>query len=555
MRKKRKVPAHELAADVRAGWSDEKLREKYDVPPGVLHYLLKRLVHSGLITEMELFERTALSESDLFRAFSDQSKTILNCPICGKPFPDGEDQCWNCDTITSVFDLKVLMESVDSISDKEITPEKKEEEVALAFASQDLALIAACRDQTPERVRALLESGANMNSYDEEDITPLMAAASQGRLEIVELLLDWGADVNAVDRNGANAFFQAYSAGHRNVARLLAARGSNVTSQGGLVPENIVPVVKRAHSGARVVEAVLSVPAPSEKAGLRVSPPADFGSNGTKNGAAYEQARIKALAKAAGRGMIDHVELLLNKGVDVNSVSKNGNTPLMRASFKGHLAVARLLLARGADINAENAQGNSALLIASGACHPEIAALLLESGASANTKNLDGHTPLLLAATKDAAAIVEVLLKYGADPNDTDNNGDSPLMKAADHGFFVVAMLLLDAGAKVNAKNKLGNTALMKAAFRGHSRLLKLLLDAQPDVNTTNVYGNTALMKAVHKGHVDAIRLLLEAGADIEIRDNEGNTALMRATNKGDNNIVALLVDNPAVDRQEARLD
>ncbi len=549
MRKKRRIPAQELAIDVRAGLSDEQLREKYDVTAGVLQYLLKRLAHSGLITEMELFERTALSESDLMRAFSDHGETVLNCPICGKPFPDGQDQCWNCDTITSTFDLKMLMENIDAPDRKEV-PSENPEEVGLAFASNDIALVSAVREQSPERIREMLDRGANVNGNDDEDITPLLAAASLGRLDVVQLLLDRGADVNAVDRSGANAFFRAYSAGHQDVARLLAARGSDVTSRGLVSKETDGP---EPGAVASVTPAPAAIPAdavsstePTETETL------GFSRNETRNGPAYEQARIKALAKAAGRGMLDQVQLLLNKGVDVDSVSKHGNTPLMRAAFKGHPAVARLLLERGADVNAENAQGNSALLLAAGAGHTDVVGLLLETGAAANTKNVDGHTPLLLAATRDEPEIVESLLKYGANPNEADKNGDTPLMKAAESGFFLVVMLLLESRADVDAKNRFGNTALMKAAFRGNIRILQLLLEAGPDVNATNVYGNTALMKAAHKGHVDAAGMLLKAGADPEIRDNQGNTALMRATNKGDREITALLNRNGEMRRAQA---
>lgn len=550
MRQKRRIPARELAHEVRGGLSDEQLRNKYDLTAAALQYLLKRLVHSGLITEMELFERTALSESDLMRAFSDRGETVLNCPICGKALLDGVDQCWNCDTLTSTFDLKLLMESIDTASLKQ-APSENKDEVGLAFAEGDVALVSAARDQSPERIREMLDRGANVNCNDEEDVTPLMAAASAGRLDVIQLLLERGADVNAVDRSGANAFFRAYSAGHRTVARVLAAGGSDVTS-GGLAAKETddretgkIPPAALSH--ATVQSGVIEETHESETEGASLH----ASCNGTRSGPAYEQARIKALAKAAGRGMLEQVELLLNKGVEVDAVSKHGNTALMRASFKGHLAVARLLLERGADVNAENAQGNSAVLLAAGAGHAEMVGLLLETGAATNTRNVEGHTPLLLAAGRDEPEIVEALLKYGANPDDADNNGDTPLMKAAENGFFLIAMLLLESRADVNAGNRFGNTALMKAAFRGNTRILKLLLEAGPDVNATNAYGNTALMKAAHKGHVEAARMLLKAGADPEIRDNEGNTALMRASNKADPVITALL--NQSVQMQRAQ--
>ena len=43
----------------------------------------------------------------------------------------------------------------------------------------------------------LLDKGADINAKNEADLTPLMAAAREGRIDIAKLLLDNGADINA----------------------------------------------------------------------------------------------------------------------------------------------------------------------------------------------------------------------------------------------------------------------------------------------------------------------------------------------------------------------
>ena len=50
-----------------------------------------------------------------------------------------------------------------------------------------------------EVVRLLIDSEANVNSMDTNDITPLHSAMEFGSVEIVRLLIDNGADVNAQD--------------------------------------------------------------------------------------------------------------------------------------------------------------------------------------------------------------------------------------------------------------------------------------------------------------------------------------------------------------------
>ena len=68
---------------------------------------------------------------------------------------------------------------------------------------------------------------------------------------------------------------------------------------------------------------------------------------------------------AANEGFDKCVDALLEAGVDVNTVTTEGETALIIASKKGHTKCAALLLSGGADPNiTENKQGNTALMCA-----------------------------------------------------------------------------------------------------------------------------------------------------------------------------------------------
>jgi serine/threonine-protein phosphatase 6 regulatory ankyrin repeat subunit B len=65
---------------------------------------------------------------------------------------------------------------------------------------------------------------------------------------------------------------------------------------------------------------------------------------------------------AAEGGYTETVQLLIDKGVNVNAKGKYGMTALILASVRGHASIVGLLADRGADINArETRLGLSAL--------------------------------------------------------------------------------------------------------------------------------------------------------------------------------------------------
>ena len=63
-------------------------------------------------------------------------------------------------------------------------------------------LIDATRECMSDRIKLLLENGADINAKDGVGNTPLMWAANKGYLEIARFLVENGADIDA--RNNAN---------------------------------------------------------------------------------------------------------------------------------------------------------------------------------------------------------------------------------------------------------------------------------------------------------------------------------------------------------------
>jgi ankyrin repeat protein len=129
-----------------------------------------------------------------------------------------------------------------------------------------------------------------------------------------------------------------------------------------------------------------------------------------------------ALHHAAGYGPIDNLQLLIEKGADVNAKNRRSSTPLHWAIHDE--AKVKLLLASGANVNARQGQG---------------------------------RTPLFLAAMLgNGVSTMSLLLTRGADPNLASLNGQTPLMLTSARGYIEGMQLLIENGADVNAKRRCG---------------------------------------------------------------------------------------------------
>lgn len=139
---------------------------------------------------------------------------------------------------------------------------------------------------------------------------------------------------------------------------------------------------------------------------------------------------------------------ILDKGVDINCRDTNGMTPLIAAAGKGYLDMVKLLIERGADVSLkEKRKGLSALKFAAGGGHSEVIRLLLDAGADVNELDYWGRGALIFAAGKGVIENVKMLIERGAEVNVKDVYGNTALTVAEDMGHIEVQKILLDAGA------------------------------------------------------------------------------------------------------------
>lgn len=116
---------------------------------------------------------------------------------------------------------------------------------------------------------------------------------------------------------------------------------------------------------------------------------------------------------AARSGRKSMIEWLVSKGADINAVSKDrGYSAVMDAVWKSSLDIVDILIQKGANLNFIANDGQSALIVATGASNPRICELLVRNGADPTYKDRMGMSSLDYARLFKKNDLVEIYEEY-----------------------------------------------------------------------------------------------------------------------------------------------
>ncbi|KAI9798410.1 MAG: Ankyrin-2 [Piccolia ochrophora] len=352
-----------------------------------------------------------------------------------------------------------------------------------------------------EKLRLLLDHGADVDVAGPSQYTPLMMAAQGDDVDYAKVLLEYGANMYARDSTGRTVLFEAINFGSNAVVRLLLDH----------------------HTGR------------------------------------CSQARewILALHEAVRCGNEKCVSILLDRGFDIEQFEGWDGSALRAAVVSGHAAIARLLLARGASIDPLHTGARTPLMDAAEMDFGDMIDILLRHNADADAVDSDGTCPIHGAARLGSVAAINKLLDHGVDIESRASNHHISVMTGVTGGHGWTALhyaayydrphavrVLLDRGADLEARTDNGSTPLHLAASLRRSHSVPVLLARGADVNARNDRGQTALHLAAESASVQIVMSLLRHGADVEAVASESSRRPLHVVAVGDRvRILQLLLD------------
>jgi ankyrin repeat protein len=191
----------------------------------------------------------------------------------------------------------------------------------------DTALHMAAAGGDADIVLALLDARANANIKDSRGDSPLHVASFYGHAYVVQILINRGAVLEERNNAGFTALHYASLNGHMEAVKTLLDAGADVNAQNFQTGATAILIA----TIGNLIDVVRLLIANGGDPTI----PTDFG--------------VSALHEAAAvKGSNALMELLINEGLDVDTLNYDGVTVLEFATYYGNADAVRFLLSKGA---------------------------------------------------------------------------------------------------------------------------------------------------------------------------------------------------------------
>ncbi len=367
-----------------------------------------------------------------------------------------------------------------------------------------------------------------LNRPNDQGLTPLMIASSQGDRDLAELLLEQGAEVHRKSNDGSTALHLAASRDNAAIIGVLLKHGADI---GGSNNVGKFALYLAAENGClnavrKLLEAGADISQDRKSKVLIERALDDAAQQGhyhvievllSFKDAFSDDDLALALYHACENGHVKAAEMLIHAGADVGGI--DGYIPLEEAIVKGHTELVRLLLKNGAFRMWEKREiDGDPLKLALKCSHLQIIDALLEA------KIQDSIYQAFLSGIENGKLeVIDWALQKGMDKG-------VALVKSAKKGNVQAMDLLLKKGIEIDvALGRDRHTALHSAAKGGSVHAVEFLLRRGAKLEVLNKKGKSPLDFAIENKRSGVIRTLFTAGAKL---DDEKKSQALRAVSK-----------------------
>lgn len=386
----------------------------------------------------------------------------------------------------------------------------------------------SCREGQTKEVESLLDEGLDIE-VEKEGWTGLIRAAEYGQLAVVELLVARGASpLHGWSKDESRLpIHMAAEGGHVDIMKVLLRKDKsqlNARDWLGLTP--LHNAARKSQQG--VVEFLLS----SED--IEADPEDIDGFTPLMNAVGHSDLEIVRLLLARPEVDPNHQlrghgqtplwmaaaspddeavlrSLLERSDLDLNKTARWGEACVYRAACYAQHTALQLVLDKGADINLPNEKGQTPLSIAAAKGNKECLEILLKRPDIAiDQADQTNKTPLMYASEEDRIHCIRLLLAHKPALEVKDSEGRTALSLAAAKGNKIPSKLLLKAGAQVNTQDAKENTPLALAAEHKQDVVVRFLLENGADAELADEDEETPFEKARDRKLDDVVNVFKE---------------------------------------------
>ena len=395
-------------------------------------------------------------------------------------------------------------------------------------------LCTAILEGNVNQLQKLINQGANLNYPCKNEFFPLGYACKHGNenlLEIVKMLVENGAELESLNQYDHTPMMSmmlnlniAYTKQQTKIVKYLISKGANVNFRLPLTDDDFEDTPLAFATLCRLFDIVKLL----LKNGAKISPPKHPGT--------------PIIFIALAEGSFEIADLLLKFGADIDTLDHKDMTPLLYAIEYGKTEVVKSLIFRGADVNMRTPiKQMTPLGFAIVLGHLDIVKILHYEGASLYRSHKGwplkyyavkyGHTDVLNYFFEQGET-VKVLEVFAGDPL---------FHIAMKKGHFEVAKCLIENEVPIDGVDQDFMTPLKISVKSGSLEMVKFLISKGANLDHKTC-GKTALGLAIYNDQFEIATILIENGASVKYQ-HEGRNLVDIVMQKENYELAKLLVE------------